>query len=75
MFKASGYDHRVAQFGMPQYGGSMAQNVYYANSNWCGKEDDVDPSRDNDLTARRRSGVRDFGREQHGDATRIDCFD
>jgi len=35
MTKMGGYDHRVAQFGVPPYGGSLHQNVYYADSDLC----------------------------------------
>jgi len=35
LFKDSGYDHREALFGVPPYGGSIAQNVYYADSDLC----------------------------------------
>lgn len=35
LFKEEGYDHREALFGVPPYGGSIAQNVYYANSDLC----------------------------------------
>jgi len=30
-----GYDHREALFGIPPYGGSLQQNVYYADSDLC----------------------------------------
>lgn len=30
-----GYDHREAMFGMPPYGGSIEQNVYYADADLC----------------------------------------
>lgn len=43
LFKESGYDHREALFGMPPYGGSIAQNVYYADADLCGN--DVDTSK------------------------------
>jgi hypothetical protein len=29
LYKEEGYDHRLAMFGTPTYGGSIAQNVYY----------------------------------------------
>jgi hypothetical protein len=35
LFKENGYDHREALFGVPPYGGSIAQNVYYADSDLC----------------------------------------
>jgi len=35
LFKAEGYEHREALFGIPPYGGSIAQNVYYAESDLC----------------------------------------
>lgn len=40
LFKEEGYDHREALFGVPPYGGSIAQNVYYADSDLC--DQDVD---------------------------------
>lgn len=33
--KPGGYDHREALFGVPPYGGSIQQNVYYSDSNLC----------------------------------------
>uniref|UniRef100_A0A7R9WI38 PA domain-containing protein n=1 Tax=Pseudictyota dubia TaxID=2749911 RepID=A0A7R9WI38_9STRA len=33
--KAGGYDHREALFGVPPYGGSLQQNVYYADADLC----------------------------------------
>ena len=35
MFKENGYEHREALFGIPSYGGSIAQNMYYADSDLC----------------------------------------
>mmetsp|Transcript_4158 Transcript_4158/g.5563 ORF Transcript_4158/g.5563 Transcript_4158/m.5563 type:complete len:94 (+) Transcript_4158:656-937(+) len=35
LFKAEGYDHREALFGVPPYGGSIAQNVYFADADLC----------------------------------------
>jgi hypothetical protein len=35
LFKEDGYDHREALFGKPAYGGSIAQNVYYAQQDFC----------------------------------------
>jgi len=35
-----GYDHREAMFGMPPYGGSIEQNVYYANVDLCDANQD-----------------------------------
>ena len=35
LFKEEGYEHREALFGVPPYGGSIAQNVYYADSDLC----------------------------------------
>jgi hypothetical protein len=35
LFREEGYDHREALFGVPPYGGSIAQNVYYADSDLC----------------------------------------
>ncbi|KAL3904165.1 MAG: hypothetical protein SGILL_010173, partial [Bacillariaceae sp.] len=43
LFKEEGYDHREALFGVPPYGGSIAQNVYYANSDLC--DPNVDQSK------------------------------
>lgn len=33
--KTTGYDHREALFGIPPYGGSIQQNVIYANNDMC----------------------------------------
>jgi len=33
--RADGYDHREALFGVPPYGGSIQQNVYYADQDLC----------------------------------------
>jgi hypothetical protein len=33
--RPGGYDHREALFGIPPYGGSITQNVYYAQSDLC----------------------------------------
>lgn len=35
LFRPEGYDHREALFGVPPYGGSIAQSVYYAASDLC----------------------------------------
>lgn len=35
LFREDGYDHREALFGRPPYGGSIAQNVYYADQDMC----------------------------------------
>jgi len=35
LFKPDGYDHREALFGIPPYGGSIAQSMYYADSDLC----------------------------------------
>lgn len=35
LFRADGYDHREALFGVPPYGGSIAQSVYFADSDLC----------------------------------------
>eukprot|EP00545_Synedropsis_sp_CCMP1620_P000681 CAMPEP_0119029986 /NCGR_PEP_ID=MMETSP1176-20130426/40798_1 /TAXON_ID=265551 /ORGANISM="Synedropsis recta cf, Strain CCMP1620" /LENGTH=522 /DNA_ID=CAMNT_0006986349 /DNA_START=663 /DNA_END=2231 /DNA_ORIENTATION=+ len=35
LFKEEGYDHREALFGVPPYGGSIATNLYYADSDLC----------------------------------------
>mmetsp|Transcript_6355 Transcript_6355/g.9659 ORF Transcript_6355/g.9659 Transcript_6355/m.9659 type:complete len:537 (+) Transcript_6355:2-1612(+) len=48
----NGYDHREALFGLPPYGGSIQQNVYYADSTMCDTNTDYSrggfPTRDND---------------------------
>jgi hypothetical protein len=41
--KDGGYDHREALFGRPPYGGSIEQNVYYAEADLC--DHNVDYSR------------------------------
>lgn len=33
--KEEGYDHKEAMFGMPPYGGSIEQNLYYAKADLC----------------------------------------
>lgn len=43
LFKEEGYDHREALFGIPPYGGSIAQNVYFADSDLC--DPNVDTSK------------------------------
>jgi hypothetical protein len=51
LFKEAGYDHREALFGMPAYGGAIAQNVYYAQSDLCDANVDTSigvPARDID---------------------------
>ena len=35
-----GYDHREALFGLPPYGGSIQQNIYYADSTLCDSNTD-----------------------------------
>jgi hypothetical protein len=35
LYKDDGYAHREALFGYPPYGGSIAQQVYYADSQLC----------------------------------------
>uniref|UniRef100_A0A7S1FV28 PA domain-containing protein n=1 Tax=Corethron hystrix TaxID=216773 RepID=A0A7S1FV28_9STRA len=40
LFRVEGYDHREALFGVPPYGGSIAQQVYYADDTLC--DSDVD---------------------------------
>ena len=48
----NGYDHREALFGLPPYGGSIQQNVYYADSVMCDSSTDYThggfPTREND---------------------------
>ncbi len=51
LYKEGGYDHREALFGIPPYGGSIAQNVYYAESELCDSSVDTStgvPSRKKD---------------------------
>ena len=43
LFKEEGYEHREALFGTPPYGGSIAQTVYYADSDLC--DQNVDPTK------------------------------
>ncbi|GAX12545.1 hypothetical protein FisN_24Hh121 [Fistulifera solaris] len=38
--KPDGYDHRDALFGIPPYGGSIAQQVYYADADLCSPQVD-----------------------------------
>jgi len=54
LFRAEGYDHREALFGVPPYGGSIAQNVYYADADLC------DPNVDT------RRGYPIRGKDSHG---------
>jgi hypothetical protein len=35
LYRDGGYDHREALFGTPPYGGSIAQNLYYADDELC----------------------------------------
>lgn len=35
LYRSEGYDHKEALFGMPPYGGSIAQNLYYADDDLC----------------------------------------
>jgi len=53
---ADGYDHREALFGLPPYGGSIQQNVYYADSTMCDTNEDYNrggyPTRENDDTGK-----------------------
>jgi hypothetical protein len=48
LFKEDGYEHREALFGMPPYGGSITQNVFYANSKLCDAKEPQEgfPARD-----------------------------
>jgi len=53
LFKEEGYDHREALFGIPPYGGSIAQNVYYADDQLCDSNVDATkgyPRRDKDAS-------------------------
>jgi hypothetical protein len=40
LHRADGYDHKEALFGDPPYGGSIQQNVYYADSTMCDSSTD-----------------------------------
>lgn len=44
MYRESGYDHREALFGLPPYGGSIKEYVYYADDQLCGDNNDADAS-------------------------------
>jgi hypothetical protein len=35
LYRDGGYEHREALFGVPPYGGSIAQNLYYADDELC----------------------------------------
>jgi hypothetical protein len=37
----NGYDHRDALFGIPPYGGSIQEKVYYTKDNLCGRDVDT----------------------------------
>jgi hypothetical protein len=39
--KKDGYDHREALFGVPPYGGSIQQNLFYADSDLCNSQVDT----------------------------------
>jgi PA domain len=39
--RESGYDHREALFGVPPYGGSIQQSVYFADQDLCGTNVDA----------------------------------
>jgi len=39
LHRPGGYDHREALFGIPQYGGSISQNVFWADSTLCSPND------------------------------------
>jgi hypothetical protein len=54
LFKEEGYDHREALFGVPPYGGSIAQNVYYADADLC--DPNVDTRRGYPIRAKDSSG-------------------
>ena len=41
LFKEDGYDHREALFGVPPYGGSIATNLFYADSDLCDQNVDT----------------------------------
>jgi hypothetical protein len=58
LFKEEGYDHREALFGVPPYGGSIAQNVYYADSDLCDTNVDTRkgyPEREKDSSGKMKS--------------------
>jgi hypothetical protein len=50
LYKSAGYDHREDLFGMPAYGGSISQNVYYADSDLCDPSEEIEgyPQTDSD---------------------------
>jgi len=54
LYKIEGYQHREALFGIPQYGGSIAQNLYYADSDLCSTVDNRGgyPEREPDETGK-----------------------
>jgi hypothetical protein len=55
LYKSDGYDHREALFGIPPFGGSIAQKVYYADSDLCDPTVDTRkgyPTRDKDETGK-----------------------
>ena len=39
-----GYDHRLAQFGIPPGGGKIVAPLYYANSTFCDGKGDTKPT-------------------------------
>eukprot|EP00587_Corethron_hystrix_P005619 CAMPEP_0113303942 /NCGR_PEP_ID=MMETSP0010_2-20120614/4141_1 /TAXON_ID=216773 ORGANISM="Corethron hystrix, Strain 308" /NCGR_SAMPLE_ID=MMETSP0010_2 /ASSEMBLY_ACC=CAM_ASM_000155 /LENGTH=472 /DNA_ID=CAMNT_0000158009 /DNA_START=1222 /DNA_END=2641 /DNA_ORIENTATION=+ /assembly_acc=CAM_ASM_000155 len=39
--RVEGYDHREALFGVPPYGGSIAEQVYYTDENLCDADIDI----------------------------------
>eukprot|EP00560_Eucampia_antarctica_P007971 CAMPEP_0197824116 /NCGR_PEP_ID=MMETSP1437-20131217/1419_1 /TAXON_ID=49252 ORGANISM="Eucampia antarctica, Strain CCMP1452" /NCGR_SAMPLE_ID=MMETSP1437 /ASSEMBLY_ACC=CAM_ASM_001096 /LENGTH=536 /DNA_ID=CAMNT_0043423625 /DNA_START=33 /DNA_END=1643 /DNA_ORIENTATION=- len=41
LHKPDGYKHQEALFGFSPYGGSIAQNVYYSNSEFCESDEDT----------------------------------
>lgn len=54
LFRPEGYDHREALFGVPPYGGSIAQNVFYADSDLCGP--DIDARKGYPIRAKDKQG-------------------
>eukprot|EP00545_Synedropsis_sp_CCMP1620_P002657 CAMPEP_0119012718 /NCGR_PEP_ID=MMETSP1176-20130426/7339_1 /TAXON_ID=265551 /ORGANISM="Synedropsis recta cf, Strain CCMP1620" /LENGTH=512 /DNA_ID=CAMNT_0006965731 /DNA_START=27 /DNA_END=1565 /DNA_ORIENTATION=+ len=53
--KAGGYDHREALFGVPPYGGSIQQSLYWADSDLCDPNVDTRsgyPARKNDSSGK-----------------------
>eukprot|EP00978_Attheya_sp_CCMP212_P021224 scaffold61816_cov54-Attheya_sp.AAC.1 len=52
--KKDGYDHREALFGVPPYGGSIQQNLFYADSDLCNSQ--VDTNKGYPIRAKDKDG-------------------